>query len=228
MIIDSDDYHDYVIKDGKLIGEFEQMYQKAKGTPWHQDRQEEWLDIRLEVEMLREYAPFDYICDFGCGTGHFLSILCSSLGSKNLIQTGLDISETACARAKELFPKGNFSTLDLMARPEVNIVDARADEIHPTDYQNALFSIRGTLWYVFPEMENVVKNIANRMRNNDLLLVTQNFPPLESKFVGKDVIPNPDAVVKWFSSCFHLKKHVGFRNFESSGNDNWFIWIFRK
>lgn len=39
MAIDSTDYHDYVIKEGKLIGEFEQMYQKSDGVPWHQNEQ---------------------------------------------------------------------------------------------------------------------------------------------------------------------------------------------
>jgi len=38
--INSDDYHDYVIKNGKLIGEFDQMYLKSKNIPWHQDKQE--------------------------------------------------------------------------------------------------------------------------------------------------------------------------------------------
>ena len=33
MVINSKDYHDYVIKDGKLVGEFEQMYQNVK-DPW--------------------------------------------------------------------------------------------------------------------------------------------------------------------------------------------------
>jgi|TARA_B100000315_G_scaffold178802_1_gene167474 hypothetical protein len=39
--IKSDDYHDYVIKDGRLIGEFEQMYKNSRDIPWHQDRQED-------------------------------------------------------------------------------------------------------------------------------------------------------------------------------------------
>ena len=37
--IKSDDYRDYVIKDGRLIGEFEQMYKNSRDIPWHQDTQ---------------------------------------------------------------------------------------------------------------------------------------------------------------------------------------------
>ena len=36
----SKDYHDYVFRDGKLVGEFEAIYQNSEGVPWHQDEQE--------------------------------------------------------------------------------------------------------------------------------------------------------------------------------------------
>jgi hypothetical protein len=39
MKIDSKDYHDYVIKGGVLVREFEQMYQNSTNIPWHQDEQ---------------------------------------------------------------------------------------------------------------------------------------------------------------------------------------------
>ena len=34
---DSTDYHDYVSKDGKSIGDFESMYRNSDTTPWHQN-----------------------------------------------------------------------------------------------------------------------------------------------------------------------------------------------
>jgi hypothetical protein len=48
----STDYHDYVFRDGKLVGEFEEMYLNSATTPWHQDEQENWIDVRLTKEML--------------------------------------------------------------------------------------------------------------------------------------------------------------------------------
>ena len=35
--IQSTDYHDFVFQEGKLVGEFEQMYRKSAQVPWHQD-----------------------------------------------------------------------------------------------------------------------------------------------------------------------------------------------
>jgi hypothetical protein len=36
----SRDYHDYVFKNGKFIGKFDEMYQYSENIPWNQDQQE--------------------------------------------------------------------------------------------------------------------------------------------------------------------------------------------
>ena len=218
--INSTDYHDYVIKNGKLVGEFEQMYQKSKNVPWHQDGQENWLDIRLTVELLMEYSPFDSIIDFGCGLGYFLNILKKNVGSSKVKTTGYDISQTCCEKAKEIFPDFDFRVFDLMKDNEYNIIQSQEQTARN------LFSIRGSLWYVFPKMGNVVKNISGITKKGDFLLVSQNFPPLENNFVGKDVIPTPEAIVEWFGSYFEPLKTIWLDDKKSQGNDNWFIGVF--
>lgn len=70
----SDDYHDYVIKDGKFIGKFEEMYKYSKDVPWHQDRIayafQSDIDIGLLWHIVREYEPMK-IAEIGCGLGYF-------------------------------------------------------------------------------------------------------------------------------------------------------------
>lgn len=215
--INSTDYHDFVIKNGKLIGEFEQMYKKSDNVPWHQDGQEDRLDIGLTIELLREYSPFDSITDFGCGLGYFLNILKKTVGSNKVKITGYDISQTCCEKAKEKFPDFDFRVFNLMEDNEYNK--------KPYNIKN-LFSIRGTFWYVFPKMENVVKNIAGMTREGDFFLVSQNFPPLENNFVGKDVIPTPESIIEWFNSHFEPVKTIWLNDRKSQGNDNWFIGLF--
>ena len=102
--INSDDYHDYVIKDGRLIGEFEQMYSKSRNTPWHQDEQENWLDIRLTIEFLKEYGLFDLISDFGSGYGYFLNQISQYCGTDNPVLHGYDVSKTASKIIKPVLP----------------------------------------------------------------------------------------------------------------------------
>ena len=144
--ITSTDYHDYVIKGGNLIGEFEQMYQNSDTIPWHQDEQENWMDVRLTKELLRLRGKFLRIVDYGCGTGHYLDILVRNLNANEGI--GFDVSKTATNKAKETFPKLNFRTANLMFSEEDEFI---LDLIpYPT-----LHVIRGTLWYVFPKMEAV-------------------------------------------------------------------------
>ena len=81
MDIDSPDYHDYVIKGGKLIGEFEQMYQKSVGIPWHQNEMEALTDVRLSIELLRSSGPVGKVIDYGCGLGYYLDILVRGLNA---------------------------------------------------------------------------------------------------------------------------------------------------
>ena len=219
--INSSNYHDFVIKDGKFIGEFEQMYVKSKDIPWHQDKQENWLDIRLTIQLLKEYSPFDYICDFGCGLGYFLDILKRKVGTPECKLVGYDASPTCLKKAKVIFPTIKFYMLDLMKDNKQRDANKNRGK-----EEKKLFAIRGSLWYVFPNMENVVRNIVNKVGEGGFLLISQNFPPLTSNFVGKNVIPNPEAIVTWFSKSFSPLKTIWLKDNVSKGNDNWFIGLF--
>ena len=84
----STDYHDYIFREGKLIGEFEEMYRNSSTTPWHQDEQENWIDVRLKKEILQDLGRFHQIHDFGCGTGHYLDLI---------VNTALRLTEKATA-----------------------------------------------------------------------------------------------------------------------------------
>lgn len=88
MEIDSEDYHDYVFRQGKLVGEFEQMYCKAKEIPWHQDKIADELDLSIARSFARVRSPYDTILDVGCGLGYFAYEL-SGLG-RNVY--GIDVS----------------------------------------------------------------------------------------------------------------------------------------
>lgn len=76
----SKDYHDYVFKNGKLIGDFEGMYRHSDGVPWHQNKQAKWIDVRLTKELLKDLKPFDEIHDYGCGLGYYLDLIHKILG----------------------------------------------------------------------------------------------------------------------------------------------------
>jgi len=222
--INSDDYHEYVIKDGKLIGEFDQMYRKSENIPWHQDEQENWLDIRLTIELLKRYGPFRQISDFGSGYGYFLKRIAQYCGTDNPVLYGYDVSKTACTKGNAIFPNITFHQFDLMG----NYTKDELEEKRREEKSNALFMLRGTLWYVFPKINNVARNISSIVSSGDYFLVSQNFPPLSSNFVGKDVIPNPQAILDLFSSFFKPLKTIWLEDKISDGNDNWSITIMER
>ncbi len=219
------DYHDYVFRDGKLVGEFEEMYRNSEIVPWHQDEQDSWIDVRLTKEMIRDIgANLDQIHDLGCGTGHYLNLIAAEFLAPQGTSYGYDISETACQMAANTFPESKFAVL--------NLAEPRGEGAPTTNSQDwdpslrRLFMIRGTLWYVCAELATVVDNIRAMMTVTDKLLVVQNFPPLETEFIGKEAIPNHKALVDHFSHRFVLDRHIWYEDRFGTTNDNWFIGLF--
>ena len=95
--IDSSDHHDYFIKDGELIGEFEQMYENIE-DPWPIDSLGRRLDMSAALSLLQQFDPrFGRVLDVGCGTGLFTGLLSDLVGGKVWAS---DISETAVTKAR--------------------------------------------------------------------------------------------------------------------------------
>lgn len=216
----STDYHDYVFQNGKLVGDFEGMYRHSSQTPWQQHLQQDWIDIRLTIELLRDLAPFDELHDFGCGLGYYLELLREALAPAARC-VGYDVSATACGKAKQLFPASEFRQLDLTA------TDAPMPLGEAQQSASRLLAFRGTLWYVFPEIHSVVDNLATAATASDWLVVVQNFPPLDSDFIGKSVLPNHHALIDHFARRFELKRHIWYEDLAKKSNDNWFIGMFK-
>lgn len=100
----STDDHDYVFRDGELVSEFEDMYRNSTPTLWHQDEQNNWIEVRLMRQILKDLGRFDQIHDFGCGTGHYLDLMVNhSLETKGN-SYGYDVSATACESARTSCP----------------------------------------------------------------------------------------------------------------------------
>jgi len=211
------DYHDYVFKNGKLIGDFEGMYRHSSGVPWHQNKQANWVDVRLTKEFLKDLKPFDEIHDYGCGLGFYLAIINKINGGVKTKCRGYDVSLSACRQAKRLFPKFSFQTFNLMTPRK------KSRSIYG---KKRLLVLRGTLWYVFPRLGTVINNLRNRMLSTDRLLVIQNFPPLNQNFIGKNVLPNPQAIVRHFGKKFACIRSLWYQDYCKVSNDNWFLGLF--
>ena len=216
MEIDSNDYHDFVFKNGRLIGEFEQMYSKSAEVPWHQDRSARSLDCRIALALAATAGPFDTIRDIGCGLGYFLDAL-SALGARGCRLEAYDVSPTATAKARSLFPYATFDVLDVTSPPESMRERSAASA---TGADRRLTTIRACFWYLLPHMDRVVRNLRAITGDGQHLLVSQNFPPLDAPFVGKEVIPTPDRLLEHLAPCFQPLLTNGHEDRTSRGNDN--------
>jgi len=102
-------YQDYVIKDGKFVGEFEDMYQEFE-NPWEQtDRERNAYEKKLALEFIKENG-FKRIIEFGCGFGDYTAQLNKITDSA----IGVDISKTAISKARARHPEVEFIVGDIL------------------------------------------------------------------------------------------------------------------
>ena len=81
-------YQDYVIKDGTLIGKFEEMYHESSEIPWHQDETAFAIFTDLDIVILKNLHKrynFQKVADIACGQGYFTQRVADEVLSENNI-----------------------------------------------------------------------------------------------------------------------------------------------
>jgi SAM-dependent methyltransferase len=92
-------YQDYVIKNGKFVGKFEEMYQNVE-NPWHQSDPATRSSIsRQAVSYYVNKYYIQSVVEFGCGLGDTAASI-KQLIDHEVDYLGIDISETAIAQAR--------------------------------------------------------------------------------------------------------------------------------
>ncbi len=182
----SDDYHDYFIKDGKFIGEFEAMYQNAAKVPWQQDRIAEIWHRRLGLDFLEcafsEYSDIKSVLEIGCGYGYLLS----AIKRKGIDFYGCDVSSTAIAKARKREKDCRFFVDDITSsqnRPSYSLV--------------IFFEV---IWCILHEFDFVLENLKKIA--NPYLSLSITFPSNKKAFYGKDTFPDPESLLKILEKDF--------------------------
>lgn len=177
------DYHDYVFKDGKLVGRFDDMYKYSKEIPWHQDNTSYSIFSNIDIIILQQYQ-YQSICEIGCGLGYISNRLNKELSSKDGGKpkvTGIDTSQTAINKAKILFPEIRFVHGDVLKeRP------------FPREYFD-LVVIKEVFWYICHNLTQFLQNVTAMIKEDGFIYVSQSFPEGE-KWVGQEIIDSPDRL----------------------------------
>lgn len=184
MTVASTDYHDYVFRDGELVGDFERMYRNSTDVPWHQDRTayEVGADIDISIMRTRRYRT---IRDVGCGLGYFTSRMFHELQSPTggpPSVSGVDCSSTAIEDASARFPGIRFVVADLLS-------GTRDDRRTRCD----LVVARDVLWYVYKKLDYFLSRIlamVNGSTGRGHIHITQSFPSGD-QWVGQNIIGGP-------------------------------------
>jgi len=190
------DYHDYVFKDGKLVGDFDNMYIDCE-DPWKQSKRHHTLEIRIMNEVLSE-KKYERVLDLGCGLGNISNIInhhCELLDA-------CDISQTAIEKAKLLYPNINFFSHDILS------------ESFPLTVKYDLIVLSGTLWYIVDNIDAVFLKIKKLLKTNGEFLVALPFPDITQKFYGKDIIGDENGLYNKFSSYFQIDTFLVLREKE--------------
>jgi trans-aconitate methyltransferase len=102
-------YQDYVIKDGKLVGDFEEMYRDFE-DPWEQTTREKGVfEKRIALDIIRREG-YERVMELGCGLGEFTS----QIQRASRFALGVDVSPTAIQKARLSHPNAEFIIGDVL------------------------------------------------------------------------------------------------------------------
>lgn len=178
----SNRYQDYVIREGRFIGRFEDMYRYSADVPWHQDRTAFSILSDHTVSILKRRAATSLL-DVGCGLGYMAERLRLELPALQRV-VGIDVSATAVAKARALFPHIEFFAGTLADFPRRE----RYDVVVSKD----------VLWYVLDDLPGYLAGLAHC--SHRWVYIGNSFPA-QRPFYGDDVLPDPVALFAYLRNA---------------------------
>lgn len=174
-VIDSADYHDYFIKDGQFIGEFEQMYRNIE-DPHHCVA----LAGRLDNDLLLTIAEHvrgevRTALDIGCGLGKLTHRFQQKL--PGAVVHACDISETAVSKAQAAYPECRFFVHTLGEKP-LPFADGSLD----------LIQMAQVVWCILEVLQPVCDDLFRALRPGGHLAIQNGFYPSSDQKYGGDIV----------------------------------------
>ncbi len=181
-------YQDYVIRDGRLIGEFEEMYRDFD-DPWEQTaREADALDKTIGVELLKKYGhqrPLEY----GCGLGQYTARLYDELGAA----AGLDISDTAIAKARQRYSGPLFFVGDIL------------DQLPIRAFEPDSIVFAEITWYVLESLAAFKEVSCQALHGKGFLHTLTTYPPGRQAY-GADYFKNLEEIMDYWSDVVDIKE----------------------
>lgn len=195
--IRSNDYHDYVIKDGRFVGEFEQMYRNVE-DPWHCSELAQNFDNALVLAAVAHAGRASRtVLEVGCGIGAITRRIVEALPHARI--HACDISPTAIAKAERVNPTVRFFTHDLCG-----------DEPLPLDARSVdLIVMVQVMWYILPALERTFAAYHTLLAAGGHLIVSQAFYPSVVQKYGRGTLETAADVRRYLDTAgFTLRSEI--------------------
>jgi len=154
--MEKNSYHDYVIKNGNFIGDFQNMY-KDCDDPWMQSSQPNKYSRSSGVLHLQNF-DIKSVLECGCGLGYYAEWIYKETG---IVPKSVDISPEAILKAKKLFPHLDFS-----------VSDVTKDLAKYSELDCILLS--EIIWYILPDLQAMFTSLSTNFKGK-YLIVNQVF-----------------------------------------------------
>lgn len=177
-------YQDYVIKDGKFIGKFEEMYRDFD-DPWEQTKNEEWASEKAVALSHIQKLKAKKVMELGCGLGHYTDKI-SKLGVEAI---GVDISATAIDKAKLKYPNYQFIVADIL---DFDIY---------RDIKPDIIIMAEITWYVLDKLDRFIDFIRTEMPQTYLIHLLTIYPEGVQKY-GMDKFTNLQQIMAYFKAQY--------------------------
>ncbi|MBE6442018.1 MAG: methyltransferase domain-containing protein [Desulfovibrio desulfuricans] len=171
-------YQDYVIRDGKFIGDFETMYQNFE-DPWEQSKAPLQTEKIIALHLLKKYKCKTVI-EFGCGLGHFTSMI----KSNDIDVIGVDTAESAIKKARLSYPHVHFEVGDIL---DFDIYKK---------YKPQCIVMAEITWYILDKLKEFL-HFYGRLKNVYLLHLLTFYAPGVQKY-GRDYFSNFEELLHFF------------------------------
>lgn len=193
----SNDYHNYVIREGKFIGDFESMYQNCD-DPWNQLAEAEISYIRAATCVSIKRYNLGSIVELGCGLGKTTNYIKRNTG---IDITGVDVSGTAIKKARGMYPDIKFK------------VDSALSISHNEGQQNYLFA--EIMWYILDDLDEIIENISTECKGR-YVMINQTFYPNGCQTYGTEYFSTVDEMIKYLPwKCIQKIVEYGGNSFDT-------------
>ena len=203
-------YQDLVIKNGKFVGKFEEMYQKSS-DPWNlkKNKFDQNLNYKIilhycsEIKKLKKSKKLTTL-EIGCGFPQ----ISYELYKNNFRVFGTDISKTVISKSKKKYPKlkNNLFVSDFLNFPLY-------EKLNPD-----ILILSDVSWYVLPHLKKFIK-WYKKLKKKTYLIHSLAVYDKKKQLYGKEFFYNLETIksffkLKYLSSSYienlHQEKHTLF------------------